>query len=144
MKIKIIIFYIKQALIDIPCLLIHECSHWIFSFLTFCIGLNTFPKIEIIRWPTIDIKESGNVNINSIHGYVTMMQPNRFEIHTVISTFMPVITTILLFIFSPYFMWIYYIAGIETLWLSGGDINYINKYFELRKRRRQINKTIKL
>ena len=130
---KSVLLFIEWYICNLPAYLFHELSHWMFVFLCWCLGfVDTFPKLIVIRWARWKINDSEGddicrTEIETHHMGITFTVNDRYKRMVInkISCIMPGITTILLFVFSPKFMWIYYITQINTLWLSVKDIRDI-------------------
>lgn len=125
MKLKNFTFWIEQYLFDIPASLFHELCHWIVAFVTYLLGFNEFPTIVLDRWPSFNINPDNTISIWSIKMHVAYTGWNDLSFRLIVLA--PAIGTILLFIFSPYWLWVYYLARISRFWLSVNDVNQLKQ-----------------
>lgn len=123
---KNILFYIEFYIFNLPLYLYHELSHFILVILTWCLFLTSFPKLVVKRWAYCgNCEDDGQRRQYSFMMYVEYN--NRLGINWLdkIVAIMPVISTIVLFWISPWYLYPYYLSHINTLWLSQTDIDKI-------------------
>lgn len=140
MEIRKIIFYVQQIIIAFPCLLFHELCHYIWAVISFYLLQNSFPYIKIDSYPKFYRNDMGTNTTIGASASVNFSTSNKNNLMHIIGTAMPAVGTICLFIFSPWYIWIYYIAGLDSLWLSLSDSDRIVKYFKIKRRLKKINK----
>jgi len=118
---KKIFFYIETYVSNFPCYLAHEISHIIFVFIFWIFGINSFPKMIWKRKASMTINKDLTTSMQSTYLFVQYTSYFKNRIPLLIVSASPALLTILLFIFSPWYMYLYYIANINTLWMSVGD-----------------------
>ena len=120
------LYYIESSF-NFPCYMFHELCHWIFYFITWLLGFNSFPVIIIDRWYKYDCVKMVNgvecVHTLSIYAYVNFN--TSYKLIARIGAFMPVIGIVLLILFSPWYMYFYYLSQISSLWLSTSDTRWV-------------------
>lgn len=118
------------------CNYFHEISHWVAALFFYCIGLtNNFPKITIATKPEVQRDDERNCyRIWESNMYVNVEYTGNKPITLLIITLMPAVTTVLLFWFSPWYLWLYYLGNIGTLWLSVKDTKDVYFHIEEIKR----------
>lgn len=126
--------YFEAYVLNLPCYLIHELSHYIVALLMIPF-LNSFPKFVINNLYHNKITNDMFVSTKSHNMHININSNCRFSLQIFLITFSPAITTILLFIYSPYWLYPYYLCNISTLWLSVGDYRYCKKYIKLKFRK---------
>src|SRR5688572_10959638 len=128
-KLKELPLWIEHYVFNLPCYLYHEICHWVFGFITFCCGVNSFPKLRVLRWANWEINATNTGYEVSSHFMCvnTANDLNRFwnRVLTIYICSAPAFGVILLFVISPWYLCVYYITQIQTLWLSYGDYQQI-------------------
>lgn len=129
MKLKLFLFYIEGYLIEFPLYYLHELSHWLLALVTFLLGINSFPVIKIIRKYKIVINDDNTTSSYSWHMQVSYScnEDNKWLCPLISCS--PAIMTVLLFIYSPYWLYPLYLSKISTLWLSVSDQACVEEYF---------------
>ena len=136
MNTKKISYYVAEYIGTFPMCILHEVSHWLFALITFCLGLNSFPKIRITKYYSVEIKDVyDRINNNRMHvEYTTTNLTNKTVI--VMCSFVasaPFFLTIFLFCYSPLWMYPYYLSNINSIWLSSSDVKQIKNIFQIKK-----------
>lgn len=124
---KQLTFKIQAYCSEFPCYLFHELTHFLFVVCAWAFGYSSFPKLIIDRLAYANIEPNGDMQTFSFTMRVTYSTPKRYIIFPLLVCISPMVGTLFLFIISPYWLWLFYIANINTLMLSGGDIVEINK-----------------
>lgn len=136
---KNVLWLIEQYVFEIPLAFFHELTHWVFCVITWLLDINTFPKIVVVRWPTRCVNSDDTTSTSSIRTHVSYRFYGRVKsLHIMMCSMMPIVGMAALFYFSPWFMWIYYLANINTLWLSVDDTRKVRGYFKLVERARRL------
>jgi len=133
---KLLPHYIKAYIIDLPCIIFHELCHYIVAVIIWCLGLApSFPTMQITRWFRLEYKDDCNFTAYNWcasvtnHYYTTSLS----IFANILITIAPAIGCILLFIFSPWYIYPFYIANINWLWLSADDAQQICDYFKSKR-----------
>lgn len=137
-KLKLYLQYLEGYCGNYVCSIIHEISHYVPAVIFYFLGLiDTFPKLEINGRFTITLRnpEDTGYYIMNVSMSVNYSQRIEYPIVNLIVTAMPAITTILLFWFSPWWLCLYYLSNISTLWLSVKDSRDIYHHLNLIKTR---------
>lgn len=133
MRANVIALYIEQYTIVLLLCFIHELSHWIVAFFTFCLGMNTFPVIVIKRWFHCEVNEDDSISSSSHHLAVNFRYDKDFEFIVPVICLAPALTTVLLFIYSPFWILPLYVCNLSTLWISTSDMRMTIDYFRGRE-----------
>ncbi len=138
---KIQLAYVLLTVYEFPLMMIHEISHWIVAFVTFVCGLNHFPTIHINTYPLVENNGRG-LSINGWGMYVNYdtdkNKRRRSRILNAIVACSPCLMTLILFLVSPWQLCMFYIPGLNILWMSVGDINMVSNLFDVYSRAKSI------
>ena len=144
MIIKKYLYYFEAYMFYIPVYMIHEISHWLFVVVTWMFSLNSFPKVVVVQWPTIEYYGDNNncSKARTFAAHVSYNTAGHLPIMDALCAVMPAVATALLFYYSPWYVCIYLLANIGSLWLSNSDIVMIKKPFTIYKRNKEVNEVI--
>ena len=125
---KKVIFYL-QEIFNCPCYVYHEICHWVFIVPFWVVGYCSFPVIKINRLPSITINKDENTSQSISSLYMCVNYRNHFGISWInrVCRLMPALGLMILLYISPIYLYLYYFANINTLWMSADDIEkFIN------------------
>lgn len=139
LDLKLGLEYLKAYALDLPCIMLHELSHYIVCATINIISFGTllsFPTLRITR--KFEIKKYDTEEYSSYqtwgwcaavsHKLNTNNPLDNFS--SFLSTIAPAIMVICLFIYSPWCMYPFYLSQITQLWLSRGDTKQILSYLK--------------
>lgn len=123
---KQFIFYITYYIPDILCGLFHEFSHWTIFLIGWILRCNSFPIIYVDRLPQRTVNKDLSTNTKTSYMYVDIeMYNNSFLTNLIFfyAVIAPALFTIILYLISPWYMWLLYTPYLDRLWMSESDIN---------------------
>jgi hypothetical protein len=126
-----IAMFCKYYLSEFPCCLFHEFCHWVFMIPFWMLGVSTFPRLTISRYANWEINNTQSGHCIESHDMcinynIPNIDKNPWTQWIIrIDCIMPAIGVILLFIFTPWWCWLFYIANMPQLWISINDYHII-------------------
>jgi len=142
-RIKYALQYFQETCGNVTSSVIHEMGHYIPAVILWCFGLiATFPKMKLVSPLKITIDEEGDsYRIESVSMYVYYQTRGDRPVVNLITGIGPAVLVVLLLIFSPWYMYLYYICNISVLWLSPQDSkDIIQSWKEIKDKFRNSNK----
>lgn len=127
--------YLIGYLFELPTYLFHEVSHWIMALVLCPITAGFYiPRIRIDRWFECEADQKGSQTTSwkmHVHHFGLIRTDSLDNFLVALA---PAISTIVLFIVSPWYLDIIWLSQLNWLWLSGGDTRKVVKYL-----RKQVN-----
>ena len=142
MQITKFLCFIEQYIFQFVFTCIHELSHYVFALYFWAIGAITFPKWNWTRKASIIIQNDRSITSFGHSMDISYNSPRNLRfMRYIIIPCSPAVFTIILFIISPWYLWIFYLSHISILWMSIYDMDKVKFYFDLHIRAKRIRDT---
>ena len=126
-QIKQLIFYISYFIPELIATLTHELSHYIVAVILYPINDTEFPKLVFTQIAKYKFNADNSTSTYSFRAHVTYNGYVTYTSFVILKLIVvaPAITTIALFIFMPWYVCLFMLPLLNSLWLSLSDVDQL-------------------